>query len=195
MIGAALFYGDGVITPGDLGAERGRRPQGRDAGVRALRPADHASSCWSALFLIQRRGTGMVGEFFGPIMAVWFVVLALSRRAPRSRGIPAILLRAQSRATASHFLLADPLRGFILLGAVVLAVTGAEALYADMGHFGGQPIRRAWLYFVFPGAAAELFRPGRAAAARAAARWRIRSICWRRTGRCFRWWSWRRRRP
>ncbi len=91
-------------------------------------------------------------------MALWFVVLACLGGAEVARH-PAILL-ALNPVHGVNFLLADPFRGFILLGAVVLAVTGAEALYADMGHFGVNPIRRAWLYFVFPALLLNYFGQG-----------------------------------
>ena len=99
-----------------------------------------------------------MGELFGPVMALWFVILA-------GLGIneivqqPRILLALNPYYGLSYFVI-DPWRGFILLGAVVLAVTGAEALYADMGHFGATPIRRAWLYFVFPALLLNYFGQG-----------------------------------
>ena len=157
MIGAALFYGDGVITPAIsvLSAVEGLK-----VATPVFEPyiLPVTVVLLLALFLIQRRGTGMVGEFFGPIMALWFVVLACLGGAEVARH-PAILL-ALNPAHGITFLLADPFRGFILLGAVVLAVTGAEALYADMGHFGVHPIRRAWLYFVFPALLLNYFGQG-----------------------------------
>jgi KUP system potassium uptake protein len=157
MIGAALFYGDGVITPAIsvLSAVEGIK-----VATPVLEPyiLPVTVVLLLALFMIQRRGTGMVGEFFGPIMALWFVVLACLGGVEVARH-PRILL-ALNPAHGIGFLLADPWRGFILLGAVVLAVTGAEALYADMGHFGVHPIRRAWLYFVFPALLLNYFGQG-----------------------------------
>jgi KUP system potassium uptake protein len=101
-----------------------------------------------ALFVMQKRGTGRVGGFFGPIIIVWFTTLGLM-------GLPEIarhpgILKALNPLYGIELVLSDPGLGFILLGSVVLAVTGAEALYADMGHFGRAPIRRGWLRFVFP---------------------------------------------
>src|SRR5262249_39245883 len=100
------------------------------------------------LFAVQRRGTGAVGQYFGPIMMVWFAVLATAGLYQVALH-PGTLL-ALNPAWGAELLLHHPWRGFVLLGAVVLAVTGAEALYADMGHFGRQPINRARLYLFFP---------------------------------------------
>jgi len=102
----------------------------------------------TALFVIQRFGTHRVGQAFGPVMAVWFVLLAIL-------GLPHIIqnpgiLAALSPTYAIAFLAEHPVTAFIALGAVVLTVTGAEALYADMGHFGAGPIRTAWFALVFP---------------------------------------------
>ena len=101
-----------------------------------------------ALFLIQRRGTARVGSLFGPVMALWFISIGVLG-AVELAVQPTILL-ALNPLHGLRLLLADPWRGFILLGAVVLAVTGAEALYADMGHFGRAPIRATWFWIVFP---------------------------------------------
>jgi KUP system potassium uptake protein len=102
----------------------------------------------AALFLVQRFGTHRVGRFFGPIMVLWFLVLAAT-------GLPEIvrhpgILRALSPTYIVSFVSAHPYLAFISLSAVVLAITGAEALYADMGHFGRKPIRRAWFFMAFP---------------------------------------------
>jgi len=157
MIGAALFYGDGVITPAIsvLSAVEGLK-----VATPVFEPyiLPITVVLLLALFMIQRRGTGVVGEFFGPIMALWFIVLACLGVAEIARH-PAVLYALDPRY-GINFLLADPTRGFILLGAVVLAVTGAEALYADMGHFGARPIRLAWLYFVFPALLLNYFGQG-----------------------------------
>jgi len=100
------------------------------------------------LFAIQHFGTRLVGSLFGPVMAIWFGVLAVI-------GVVEIakhpdVVRALSPTYGAQFLLNRPGVAFIALGSVVLAVTGAEALYADMGHFGRAPIRRAWFVLVFP---------------------------------------------
>src|SRR5207248_10701653 len=110
------------------------------------------------LFLIQRRGTAVVGGLFGPVMLVWFAVLAIL-------GIwgimqrPRILL-ALNPIYGIDLLVAAPWRGFIMLGAVFLAVTGAETLYADMGHFGRRALRRAWVILVFPALVLNYFGQG-----------------------------------
>ena len=105
----------------------------------------------TVLFAIQRFGTGAVGRLFGPVMALWFAVLAVARPGPRSSSDPAILQGALARRYGDRRSSpTTPAIAFIALGSVVLAVTGAEALYADMGHFGRAPIRRAWFVLVFP---------------------------------------------
>ncbi len=101
-----------------------------------------------ALFLVQRYGTGKVGGLFGPIMVLWFVVIG-------ALGLNEVLaepgiIRSLSPTYAISFLADDPRLGFLALGSVFLAVTGAEAIYADMGHFGRKPIMRAWLFLVLP---------------------------------------------
>ena len=147
IIGASLFYGDGAITPAIsvLSAVQGLQVAAPGLGSLVL-PITIAVLVM--LFAIQRFGTGLVGHLFGPVMAVWFGILALI-------GIVEVtqhpgVLRALSPTYAAQFLIDDPRVAFIALGAVVLAVTGAEALYADMGHFGRAPIRRAWFLLVFP---------------------------------------------
>ena len=101
-----------------------------------------------ALFVLQRHGTGRVGGFFGPIIILWFSTIGLLGLIEITRN-PAIL-KALNPGYAIDLILFNPWQAFVLLGSVVLAVTGAEALYADMGHFGPAPIRRGWLRFVFP---------------------------------------------
>ena len=147
---------------GDLGALRGRGPGGRHAGARALR------ACRSTLghpgrrcSLIQRHGTARVGALFGPVMLrlVRRPSRVLGRRR-RSRRRPAILLALNPllrRATSSRD---HGWHGFLALGAVVLAVTGGEALYADMGHFGKRPIRLAWFGVVLPALVLNYFGQG-----------------------------------
>ena len=150
VCGAALFYGDGVITPAVsvVSAVEGLR----DApGVgHALSPfvLPIAVGILVALFMIQSRGTASVARFFGPLTAVWFLILA-------GLGIWHIfddpsILRALSPHYGVLFLVDNGFLGFVILGSVFLAVTGAEALYADMGHFGKAPIRAGWLAFVLP---------------------------------------------
>jgi KUP system potassium uptake protein len=147
IFGAALFYGDGMITPAIsvLSAVEGLEIAA--PGLNDL-VVPITLVVLTVLFGIQRFGTGAVGRLFGPVMGVWFTVLAVS-------GLGQILsdasiLEALSPTYAIGFFVDHPGTAFIGLGSVVLAVTGAEALYADMGHFGRAPIRRAWFFFVFP---------------------------------------------
>jgi KUP system potassium uptake protein len=147
VFGAALFYGDGMITPAIsvLSAVEGLEvvsPSLKDLVLPIT------VTILTLLFVIQRFGTAVVGKLFGPIMAVWFAVLAAA-------GLGKVIenpdtLKALSPSYAVDFFLNDFGVAFLALGGVVLAVTGAEALYADMGHFGRPPIRRAWFFLVFP---------------------------------------------
>jgi KUP system potassium uptake protein len=150
MVGAALFYGDGIITPAVtvLSAVEGVRdaPGAPQEVAKLVLPI--SAGILIALFLVQAKGTAAVARFFGPICAVWFLVLA-------GLGIYHIaedptIFRALSPHYGIIFLIDNGFLGFIILGSVFLAVTGAEALYADMGHFGRNPIRMAWLVFVLP---------------------------------------------
>jgi KUP system potassium uptake protein len=157
IIGAALLYGDGIITPAItvLGAME---------GLREAWPSTHslvvplALIVLVALFAVQRHGTGRVGAVFGPIMLVWFSTLA-------ALGLVAIfrnpqVLHALQPTHAFEFLATSGWRGFSILGSVFLAVTGAEALYADLGHFGARPIRMAWTIVVFPALALNYLGQG-----------------------------------
>jgi KUP system potassium uptake protein len=157
LVGAALFYGDGVITPAIsvLSAVEGLK-----VATPLFEPyvLPITILLLVALFLLQRGGTGQVGGFFGPVTALWFVVIAVLGAA--EIGYQPRVLLALNPFYGLNFLAADPGRGFVLLGAVVLAVTGAEALYADMGHFGAIAIRRAWLWFVFPALLLNYFGQG-----------------------------------
>ena len=110
------------------------------------------------LFAVQYRGTGSVGRLFGPVMAVWFVTIALLGLA-QIRLHPYVLL-ALSPSYAIELCLVYKALAFIVLGAVVLCVTGAEALYADMGHFGAHPIRVSWTFFVLPSLVLNYFGQG-----------------------------------
>jgi KUP system potassium uptake protein len=147
LVGAALFFGDSLITPAIsvLSAVEGLELVDPTLHVYVL-PV--AAGIIVALFAIQRAGTGAVGRLFGPIMLVWFATIGLCGL----RGVAADpgVLRALSPTYALAFFRADTLTAFLALGGVVLAVTGAEALYADLGHFGASPIRRAWIFVVFP---------------------------------------------
>ena len=157
IFGAAMFYGDGMITPAIsvLSAVE---------GLEIVTPAMHPYIVWvtlviiAGLFGIQKHGTASVGMFFGPVMAIYFVVIGVL-------GLVEIvqqpgILAALNPAYAVRFFLHTPLAAFLALGAVVLAVTGTEALYADMGHFGRSPIRRAWLVFVMPALVLNYFGQG-----------------------------------
>jgi len=157
LFGAALLYGDGVITPAIsvLGAVEGLAvaAPGLDAWVAPISVA-----ILIALFLFQKRGTAIVGEVFGPVMLVWFSSIALVGL----RGIlrdPSVLW-AVSPHHAVRFFLHHRLHGFLVLGAVVLVITGAEALYADLGHFGRTPIRVAWLGVAMPALLLNYFGQG-----------------------------------
>ena len=112
------------------------------------------------LFLVQRRGTGGVGKLFGPIMCIWFAALAVLGLW-QILGHPSVL-RALNPTYSVTLFASHGWQAFVALGAVVLAVTGAEALYADMGHFGRWPISVRLVQFCLAGAATELLRPGRA---------------------------------
>ena len=151
MIGAALFYGDGIITPAVsvLGAVEGlKTAPGVGARLDQGTVQLISAGILIGLFLVQSRGTASVARFFGPITALWFLVLA---------GLGMIhiiedlsIFRALSPHYGVLFLFSNGFLGFVILGSVFLAVTGAEALYADMGHFGKKPIQAAWLWLVLP---------------------------------------------
>ncbi|WP_456825771.1 potassium transporter Kup [Cellulomonas sp. P5_E12] len=147
MFGAALFYGDSVITPAIsvMSAFEGV-VVANPSFERLVLPASVA--VLTVLFVVQRHGTEVVGRAFGPVMALWFVVLA-ALGVPHIAQNPAIL-RALSPTYAITFVVEHPFIAFIAMGAVVLTITGAEALYADMGHFGAAPIRMGWYAVVFP---------------------------------------------
>ncbi len=157
LLGASMLFGEGVITPAIsvLSAMEG-------IGV-----ASHALDflivpmtlgILTGLFLVQKRGTGGIGRVFGPIMVAWFLTLSvLGLRAIAQN--PAVL-EAANPVWAWRLLEHDPWHGFVILGAVVLCITGGEALYADLGHFGAKPIRLAWLSFVFPALLLNYFGQG-----------------------------------
>ncbi|WP_374348369.1 potassium transporter Kup [Chitinimonas sp.] len=147
IFGAALFYGDGMITPAIsvLSAVEGLRLVDPEFSHYVL-PITLAIIV--GLFAVQARGTASVGKVFGPIMLVWFVALAIL-------GVGGIMrhpgvLAALSPFYAVQFVLLHPMMAFLALGTVVLAITGGEAIYADMGHFGRFPIRLGWFGFVLP---------------------------------------------
>jgi KUP system potassium uptake protein len=157
LFGAALLYGDGVITPAIsvLGAVEGLAvaAPGLEHAVVPITVA-----ILVLLFLFQKHGTGTVGAVFGPIMLAWFVCIALAGLHGIARD-PSIF-GAVSPHHAAAFFLRHRLQGFLVLGAVVLVLTGAEALYADMGHFGRRPIRVAWLGVAMPALLLNYFGQG-----------------------------------
>lgn len=157
LIGAALLYGDGVITPAIsvLGAME---------GLEVITPklkivvVPFTLAILLSLFLVQKKGTHKVGRVFGPVMMVWFVAIA-------ALGVYEVALAPEILAAvnpwyAFQFYLTHGKQAFVLLGAVVLVVTGGEALYADMGHFGKRPIRIAWFYLVLPALLLNYFGQG-----------------------------------
>ncbi len=157
LVGAALFYGDAIITPAIsvLSAVEGLK-----VATPLFEPYVIPISMvlLAGLFSVQRRGTESVGMLFGPLMLVWFATLGLL-------GVIAIaerpsILGALDPAHALALFLHAPWLAFLMLGAVFLAVTGAETLYADMGHFGRGPMRTAWLYVVFPALMLNYFGQG-----------------------------------
>ena len=150
VIGAALFYGDAMITPAMsvLSAIEGvQTAPGVGPGFGAYVPAI-AGVILIVLFMIQARGTHRMAALFGPVTLAWFLVLAGLGIYNMAGNVS--IFRALNPWYGIHFLIENGLVGFIILGSVFLAVTGAEALYADMGHFGRQPIRVAWLLVAFP---------------------------------------------
>jgi len=157
IFGACLFYGDGVITPAIsvLSAVEGLEV-GSDALAGYVLPL--TLLILFALFWVQKKGTAGIGRFFGPVMLVWFfclAVLGIWRMASHPE-----ILWALSPWYAWKFAWLNPGTTFIILGALVLCVTGAEALYADMGHFGKRPIRLAWFYIVMPALTLNYFGQG-----------------------------------
>ena len=157
IVGAALLYGDGVITPAIsvLSAME---------GLKLVTPAfdkfilPFTLAILIGLFMIQRRGTASIGRLFGPVMVAWFVVIGLLGliniwAAPE-------ILKAFSPAEAARFVAANPVIAFAVMGGVFLALTGAEALYADMGHVGPTAIRRAWFGLVLPALLLNYFGQG-----------------------------------
>ena len=147
LFGAALIYGDGAITPAIsvLSAL-----EGLNMATPAVQPyvVPAAVAILVALFAIQSQGTARIGHYFGPVMLLWFVAMALM-------GISGIahhpaVLAALNPVYGLSYLFSNGVTGFLVLGAVFLCVTGAEALYADMGHFGRGPIKLSWFAVVFP---------------------------------------------
>ncbi|HVP89207.1 MAG TPA: potassium transporter Kup [Casimicrobiaceae bacterium] len=157
VFGAALFYGDAVLTPAIsvLSAV-----EGLEVGTEALKPyiVPISAGILIALFAIQHYGTGIVGLLFGPICALWFISIG-AVGAWNVIQEPTIIKAVDPRY-AVHFATAHGVASFVVLGSVLLAVTGAEALYADMGHFGKRAIRVAWFAVVAPGLVLNYFGQG-----------------------------------
>jgi KUP system potassium uptake protein len=157
VFGTALLYGDAAITPAIsvLSAVEGAKlaAPGVSDWVVPI-----ACAILVALFVIQQRGTAVIGRFFGPVMVVWFSVLAVLGAAEvlREPGV----LRAVNPLYAARFFTENGHTGFLALGAVFLVVTGGEALYADMGHFGRRPIKLAWFTLVLPALLLNYFGQG-----------------------------------
>ncbi|WP_412179334.1 potassium transporter Kup [Variovorax paradoxus] len=157
LVGAAMFYGDSLITPAIsvLSAVEGLEVRA-PVLERAVLPITVAILI--ALFAVQKKGTGAVGKVFGPVMLLWFVVIGVA-------GLMQVLAQPQVLAAldprrAVLFLVEHRLQSLAVLGAVFLAFTGGEALYADMGHFGARPIRLAWLFIALPGLVLNYFGQG-----------------------------------
>ena len=157
VFGAALFYGDAVLTPAIsvLSAV-----EGLEVGTEALKPyvVPVAVGVLAALFALQSRGTEAIGMLFGPVTLLWFLAIAAA-------GIHGIVreptvLAALNPLHALRFLMTHAVESFVVLGAVVLVVTGAEALYADLGHFGKRPVRIAWFGLVAPALVLNYFGQG-----------------------------------
>jgi KUP system potassium uptake protein len=147
ILGTALFFGDSMITPAISVLSSVEGLEIVDPGLKAF-VVPGSLVILVALFLAQRWGTARVGKLFGPVMALWFAAIAICGAVEIVRE-PAIL-QALSPLWAVRYFAANPLTAFLSLGGVVLVVTGAEALYADMGHFGRPAIVRSWLAAVFP---------------------------------------------
>jgi KUP system potassium uptake protein len=157
LFGAALLYGDGMITPAIsvLSAV-----EGLEVATKTFSPVVVPITCGIliALFLVQKRGTGGIGAVFGPLTFVWFVSIA-------AVGLPQVVrhpqvLSAVNPVHAARFLAHHGVHGFLVLGSVVLCITGGEALYADMGHFGHRAIKLAWYAIVFPALLINYFGQG-----------------------------------
>ena len=157
VFGAALFYGDSVITPAIsvLGAM-----EGLEVATPALKPyvVPMSVAVLVGLFFVQRHGTAAVGKLFGPVILLWFATLAVTGVNEIARQ-PAILA-ALNPLYAFEFLQARGWHLFLVMGSIVLALTGAEALYADMGHFGKRPIQLAWMGLVLPALALNYMGQG-----------------------------------
>ena len=158
LVGAALLYGDGVITPAITVLSA---IEGLSVATPAFSPilvVVISATILFLLFMVQRHGTHRIGYVFGPLMLLWFLGIAVF--GVIEIALEPAILRAFNPWYAVKFFAHNGWHGFFILGAVVLVVTGAEALYADMGHFGRQPIRLAWFVVVFPALVLNYFGQG-----------------------------------
>jgi KUP system potassium uptake protein len=157
LLGASLLYGDGIITPAIsvLSAVEGLK-----VATSAAEPAVVPITCLVLfiLFLIQRHGTGRISNVFAPVMFVWFIVIGALGLVEIQK-TPKVLF-ALNPEYAVQFFKENGFHGFLVLGAVILVITGGEALYADMGHFGKKPIRLTWFCLVFPSLLLNYFGQG-----------------------------------
>ncbi|MEQ1617927.1 MAG: potassium transporter Kup [Terricaulis sp.] len=160
LAGAGLFFGDAMLTPAIsvLSAIEGLTVLPGLSGRIEPYVMPITMGILVALFLVQRRGSGFVGAWFGPICILWFVVLAALGLMHLGRDLT--ILAAFNPLNAVSFLASHGELGFVVLGSVFLTVTGAEALYADMGHFGRKPIATAWMWLVFPALALNYLGQG-----------------------------------
>src|SRR5690242_9406425 len=158
LIGAALLYGDGVITPAIsvLSAVEGLKI---DAPALAPMVVPITVAILVCLFLVQRKGTEFIGNIFGPVMLVWFVAIGLIGLLGIMRN-PGILAAISPHYAVFYLVHAGPGIAFAVLGAAFLALTGAEAMYADMGHFGRLPIQLGWFAVVLPALMLNYFGQG-----------------------------------
>jgi KUP system potassium uptake protein len=159
LAGLALFYGDGMLTPAIsvLSAVEGVGVESESL-KEAILPLTLVILV--GLFLLQRYGTESIGKMFGPVMVVWFIAMSLMGVVAIAKN--PVILEAANPWFGIALFIHEPWTAFVALGSVVLAVTGCEALYADMGHFGRRPIRWAWLYFALPGLLLNYFGQGAA---------------------------------
>jgi KUP system potassium uptake protein len=157
IFGAALLYGDGIITPSITVLSA---VEGIEIATTAAKPLIVPITCGIllALFLLQKRGTARIGKLFGPIMMMWFLSIAALGAKEIAQNVH--VLTAIHPIHAVDFFIANRLHGFVVLGSVVLCITGGEALYADLGHFGRGVIRLSWLYVAFPALLLNYFGQG-----------------------------------
>lgn len=157
LMGASLLYGDGIITPAIsvLSAI-----EGIEVATEAAKPVTVPLTCLILfiLFYFQKKGTGTVGRIFGPVMVLWFSTISVLGLIQIFKN-PAVLA-AINPVNAINFFILNQFHGFVVLGSVVLCITGGEALYADMGHFGRKPIQLSWYTFVFPALLLNYFGQG-----------------------------------